>query len=200
MESRGGGRYTLVDELGDGAMKVVYLARDETLQRDVALCVFKPHVVSGAYLKRVQRECRTLASFDHPNIVRLYDFRDDDGWYLVTEYVSGGSLQSKLGTEWKDHPNLNEALRIGIEVADALTATHKNGIFHRDIKPSNVMLTREGTAKLGDFGLAKPHGDESVSEDGLIVGTVAYMSPEQANGLPPTVLATCMRLESCSMR
>ena len=182
--SQRGGRYTLIRPLGEGATKEVFLARDETLQRDVALCVFKPHVTSTGFLARIRREARTLAGLSHSNIVQLYDLAEDDGCYLVTEYISGGSLKSKISTDWKEHANLDEALRIATEVADALAETHSKGIFHRDVKPNNVMLTSDGTAKLGDFGLAKPHGDETNSEEGLIVGTIPYMSPEQAKGLP----------------
>ncbi len=184
-QSQFGGRYTLIHRLGEGATKEVFLARDETLHRDVALCVFKPHVLSGGYLGRVRREARTLAGLSHPHIVGLYDIREDDGCYLITEYVAGGNLKSKITLDWKDQTDLDTALRIAAEVADALTETHAKGIFHRDIKPNNVLLTQDGTAKLGDFGLAKPLGDESISEEGLIVGTVPYMSPEQAKGLPP---------------
>ena len=135
-----GGRYTLIRRLGEGATKEVFLAKDETLQRDVALCLFKPHVLSGGYLKRIRREARTLAGLTHPNIVGLYDFREDDGSYLITEYVAGGSLKSKIASDWKDQRNLDEVLGIAAEVADALTETHAQGIFHRDIKPSNVFL------------------------------------------------------------
>lgn len=180
-----GGRYTLIRPLGEGATKEVFLARDESLQREVALCRFKPHVLSGGYLERIRREARTLAGLSHPNIVGIYDIREDDGCYLITEYVSGGSLRSKMASDWKCQPDTREAVGIAAEVADALAETHAKGIFHRDVKPNNVLLTKDGTAKLGDFGLARPHGDESISEEGLIVGTVPYMSPEQAKGLPP---------------
>ena len=183
--TRLGGRYTLIRRLGEGATKEVFLAKDESLQRHVALCLFKPYVLSGGYLNRIRREARTLAGLNHSHIVSLYDFIEDDESYLITEYVAGGSLKSKIDSDWKDQRNLDEVLSIATEVADALTETHAQGIFHRDIKPSNVLLTESGTAKLGDFGLAKPHGDESKGEDGLIVGSVPYMSPEQAKGLPP---------------
>jgi tRNA A-37 threonylcarbamoyl transferase component Bud32 len=180
-----GNRYTLIRRLGEGATKEVFLARDEVLQRDVALCVFKPQVLSGIYLERIRREARTLAGLSHPNIVGLYDSREDDGHYLVTEYIAGGNLKSKLASDWKDDRDLDEVLRIAIEVAGALAETHAKGIFHRDVKPSNVLLTKEGTAKLGDFGFAKPFGDDSISEENRIVGTIAYMSPEATKGLPP---------------
>lgn len=180
-----GNRYTLIRRLGEGATKEVFLARDEVLRRDVALCVFKPHVLSGRYLERVRREARTLAGLSHPHIVGLYDSREDDGYYLVTEYIAGGNLKSKIASDWKDGGDLDEVLRIAVEVADALAETHAKGIFHRDVKPSNVLLTKEGTAKLGDFGFAKSFGDDSISEERRIVGTIAYMSPEQTKGLPP---------------
>ena len=180
-----GGRYSLIEKLGEGATKEVYLARDGTLGRDVALCSFKPYVVSGGYIDRVRREATTLAGLNHPNVVGMFDFQDDDGWYMTTEYVAGGSLKSKMASVWKGTPELSNALIIAAEVADALSYAHARGVFHRDVKPSNIMLTPEGTAKLGDFGLAKPLGDESPSDSGLIVGTLPYMSPEQAKGLRP---------------
>jgi serine/threonine protein kinase len=180
-----GGRYTLIRRLGAGATKDVFLARDETLQRDVALCVFKPHVLSGIYLERIRREARTLAGLSHPNIVGLYDSREDDGCYLVTEYISGGNLKSRIASDWKDGGDLDEVLSIAIEVADALAETHAKGIFHRDVKPSNILLTKDGAAKLSDFGFAKPWGDDSINEENRIVGTIAYMSPEATKGLPP---------------
>lgn len=182
---RFGDRYTLIRRLGAGATKEVFLARDESLQRDVALCVFKPHVLSGIYLERIRREARTLAGLSHPNIVGLYGSREDDGCYLVTEYIAGGNLKSKIASDWKDGGDLGDVLRIAMEVADALAETHAKGVFHRDVKPSNVLLTKEGTAKLSDFGFAKPLGDDSVSEENRIVGTIAYMSPEATKGLPP---------------
>lgn len=193
MENRSwdSGRYTYIERLGEGATKEVFLARDENLQRDVALCTFKPFMLSDGYIDRVQREVRTLARLNHPNIVGIFDFcDDDDGSYMITEYVGGGDLKSKMKSEWKDSPDLGEALKVAAEVADALSFAHVSGVFHRDVKPSNVMLTPEGTAKLGDFGLAKPIREDSIREEsisvtGIIEGTIPYMSPEQTKGLPP---------------
>ena len=179
------GRFTLIEKLGEGAAKEVFLARDETLHRDVALCMFKPSM-HKSFINRVEAEARTLASLNHPNIIAIYDvIDDDDGSYMITEYVSGGSLKSKMASDWKGGPDLGEVTRIAFEVADALSFTHSKGIFHRDVKPNNVMLKPEGTAKLGDFGMAKPFSDETISETGAIEGTIPYMSPEQAKGLPP---------------
>ena len=186
MEKRslGKGRYTLIERLGEGAAKEVFLARDEALHRDVALCMFKPSMLKS-FINRVETESRTLASLNHPNIIAIYDVLDDDGRYMITEYVSGGSLKSKMDRDWKGGSDLGEVTKIAFEVAGALSFTHAKGIFHRDVKPSNVMLTPEGTAKLGDFGMAKPFSDESISGTGAIEGTIPYMSPEQAKGLPP---------------
>lgn len=179
-----GGRYTLIRKLGEGATKEVFLARDETLEREVALCRFKPQALSRGYLERIRREAKLLAGLSHPAIVALHDLREDDGCYLITEHVPGGSLKSLLAGRDRGL-DLDEALAIAIRVADALAETHTRGIFHRDVKPGNVLVDAGGRAKLGDFGLACPLGDESISEEGLIVGSVPYMSPEQAKGLPP---------------
>ena len=178
--------YTVLERLGEGATKEVFLARDETLQRDVALCIFKKHMADG-YLERVKREARVLAGLNHPHIVDVYDFQEDsDGCYMITERVAGGNLKARFAPHHREGLELDDGLRIGAEVAQALDYTHGKGVFHRDVKPSNVLLTPEGLAKLSDFGMAKPLGEESITETGAIMGTVQYMSPEQANGLPAT--------------
>lgn len=180
------GRYTVLERLGEGATKEVFLARDETLQRDVALCIFKKHMADG-YLERVKREARVLAGLNHPHIMDVYDFQEDsDGCYMITERVAGGNPKARFAPHHREGLELDDGLRIGAEVAQALDYTHGKGVFHRDVKPSNVLLTPEGLAKLSDFGMAKPLGEESITETGAIMGTVQYMSPEQANGLPAT--------------
>ncbi len=180
-----GGRYTILKRLGEGATKEVFLATDGTLSIDVALGIFKPHIVASGFIDRVRREARTNAALNHPNIVRLHDFREDDGWYLVAEYVAGSDLKAKISKRRESTTDLDSRLGIAAEVADALGYTHSRGVFHRDVKPSNVMLTLEDTAKLGDFGLAKPLGDESLGSTGLLIGTIPYMSPEATKGLHP---------------
>jgi hypothetical protein len=180
-----GGRYSLIEMVGEGATKQVFRASDPILHRDVAVCRFKEHMLSSGYLAQVRREGQTLAGLNHPNIVAIYDFRDDDGVYMVTEFMDGGSLKERLTSASVEDAPLPELLRIAAEAADALSFTHDRGVFHRDVKPSNVMLTLGGTAKLADFGMAKPFNDDTISRTGVIEGTIPYMSPEQAKGERP---------------
>ena len=173
------GRYTLVKKLGEGAYKEVFLVWDNLLERDVALCQFNPGALASGYFENIV-EAKILAELFHPNIVRFFEIRNDDGWYLIIEYVDGGSLKDKIDAEWSKGVPLPDALKIGIEVADALDYTHEKVVFHRDVKPGNIMLTSGGTAKLSDFGLATPlNTDLNPSDPGAIVGTIPYMSPEQ---------------------
>ena len=179
------GPYPVQGELGRGGMGVVYLARDPELDRPVALkCVSRDR---GNMIERLVREAKILASLDHPNIATIYRLERIDGEsYLILEYIEGMSLEQKL---LKDPPNLRESLRIAAAIAAGLSAAHDEGIVHRDLKPANVRITSKGRVKVLDFGLAKPFalGKEEEAEQGLtrqgtVLGTVSYMSPEQATG------------------
>src|ERR1700723_2646257 len=150
------GPYEIQSPLGAGGMGEVYRARDVRLDRSVAVKVLASHLSSSPELKqRMEREARAISSLNHPNICHLYDIGSQDGnSYLVMEFLEGETLAERLR---KGPLPLNEILKIGIAVAEALVVAHRQGIVHRDLKPGNIMLI-QGGAKLMDFGLAKPLG------------------------------------------
>jgi hypothetical protein len=180
-------RYRIVRELGRGGFGEAFLARDERAGRDVVLKrLVGEHRRDAAALRRFQREMRLAATLRHPTIVGVEGVeRVGDEPYLVMEYMSGGSLADRLRTGGV----LSEAdaTRLASDVLAALAALHARGIVHRDVKPSNILLGATGTAKLGDFTIAKEAvSGETVGGTGGLVGTIAYMAPEQARGLPAT--------------
>ncbi len=168
-------RYQLVGKIGSGAFAEVYEAYDVTLESPVALKV----VPDGrALTARIVREAEAAAALDHPNIVALYDwFSDDEGSVLVWELVRGESLD-QLGERLGD----GDVVAIGVELMDALAYAHSQGIVHRDVKPQNVMLGDDGHVKVMDFGIAHLMDSDTLTGDGDVIGTIAYMSPEQAAG------------------
>jgi serine/threonine protein kinase/WD40 repeat protein len=185
------GPYEIVARIGAGGMGEVFKARDTRLDRSVAVKVLPSEFARNAQVKlRFEREARTISQFAHPHICTLYDIGSEDGVdYLVMEYLEGETLAERL--ERGPLP-IDQVLRYGIEIADALERAHKAAIVHRDLKPGNVMLTRGG-AKLLDFGLAKEADIEgpisssttekkTLTEEGAIVGTFQYMAPEQLEG------------------
>lgn len=189
------GPYEILTPLGAGGMGEVYKARDKRLNRVVAIKVLRSDCVPKAGLaERFLREAKSASALNHPNIVSIYDvFRHEDMDCLVMEYINGSTLQALIprgGMRWK------EALRISAQVADALRRAHAAGIIHRDIKPSNVMVPDGGPVKILDFGLATFAAPAGVTDDGttlstgpltaegMVVGTISYMSPEQAQGKP----------------
>ena len=185
--------YQILEKLGEGGMGVVYKARDSHLKRFVALKVLPPEMVADAERKhRFVQEARSASALNHPNIVTVHDIDQAEGVdFIAMEYVEGKTLDELIR---KKGLKLNEALKYGVQIADALAKAHGAGIVHRDLKPGNVMVTTEGRVKVLDFGLAKLTEPASVSseestlterpstETGLIVGTFSYMSPEQAEG------------------
>ncbi len=188
------GPFEIVVPLGAGGMGEVYLARDTRIGREVALKVLSSGVSADAQkLARFGREAHLLAHLNHPNIAALYEF-DEDGptRFLVLEYVPGETLAERIR---RGRPPVREALETARQMAVALEAAHAGGIIHRDLKPANVKVTPDGRVKLLDFGLAKALEGESSpvmppdgisaadTHEGLVVGTAAYMSPEQARGL-----------------
>ncbi|HWR53307.1 MAG TPA: serine/threonine-protein kinase, partial [Bryobacteraceae bacterium] len=185
-------RYEVLEKLGEGGMGQVYKARDSHLDRFIALKFLPADRVSDQdRRRRFVQEARTASALNHPNIVAVYDIDEAAGLYfLAMEYVPGKALDALIPRKGM---RLGEALKIAIQVADALAKAHAAGIVHRDLKPANVMMTPEGLVKVLDFGLAKlmdarlePQGSGSttVTAEGLIVGTAGYMSPEQAEARP----------------
>jgi serine/threonine-protein kinase len=173
-------RYDLLDRLGEGGMGVVYMARDLRLNRVVALKFLHPSLVSSPEARaRFQREAHAISSLHHPGIATIHDVElDADQPFLVLEYLGGGTLRSRTQGRILD---IEEIASYGRSMAAALAHAHRHGIVHRDLKPSNVLFDSEGHLKIADFGLAKAR-DSTVTAEGLIMGTVAYMSPEQASG------------------
>ncbi|MCX6056696.1 MAG: serine/threonine-protein kinase, partial [Chloroflexi bacterium] len=148
------GRYHILEQLGEGGMAVVYKAFDTRLERNVAIKVILPgKAQKDKFLKRFEREAKALASLSHPNIVKVIDYGEHEGMpYLVMEYIPGGTLKQKLNgkqTSWQ------EAIRLLIPIAKALSYAHDNKIIHRDIKPANILITQSGEPMLSDFGIAK---------------------------------------------
>jgi len=181
------GRYTILELLGMGAMGVVYRARDERLERIVAIKVLTPGVLAGdESRRRFRKEALALAKLNHAHIAAVYDVGEQDGVdYLVMELVQGETLAARI----KAGPvPAKEATSILLQVAEALEEAHEQGVIHRDLKPANVMVTPKGNAKVLDFGLAKlfaPSDSDAtmtLAETKGIAGTPLYMSPEQVNG------------------
>jgi serine/threonine protein kinase len=173
-----GGRYRIVERLGRGGMADVYRADDVVLRRPVAIKVFRGGVEREAHLARFRAEVRTLAALTHPHLVALYDAGGDvvEPWCAM-EYVNGGSLADR------DESVPAEAVaRIGEQIASALVYVHGKSIVHRDVKPSNVLLDRGGDAFLSDFGIAKIVDGTRMTQSGLMIGTAAFLSPEQVRG------------------
>jgi len=174
-----GGRYAVRRFLGEGGRKRVYLAHDERLKRDVAIAVIKTDGLDAQGLSRVHREAQAMAKLgDHPHIVTIHDVGDDNGQpYIVSQFMSGGAVDAL------EQPiALDRTLEIAKGVCSGLAHAHANGVVHRDLKPGNVWLAADGTAKIGDFGLAVALDHSRLTMAGMMVGTVAYMPPEQALG------------------
>ncbi len=169
-------RYEVLELLGEGSTAAVYKGHDKRLGRDVALKVLLPHVKETTR-KRFFQESHAVAMLNHPNIMSIYDSDDDgDAHFLVVEYVEGDPLTRYIPSE----PDV--AMRLGKQIAQALGYAHQRQIIHRDVKPANIMVTPAGQIKIMDLGLALPKEAKRVTADGMIIGTPAYLSPEQAQG------------------
>jgi class 3 adenylate cyclase len=178
------GRYSLGRLLGEGAGKRVYLATDTRLQREVAAAVFKAAGSDETAMRRAHREAEAMAKLgEHPNVVNVYDFGEEAGQlYLISQYMAGGDLYAVLSDAPEHRLAVEEVVRIGADIASGLAHAHSHGVVHRDVKPQNVWLAPDGTAKIGDFGLAVAEGGTRLTAEGTMVGTVAYMPPEQGLG------------------
>ncbi|MDQ3895879.1 MAG: protein kinase [Actinomycetota bacterium] len=176
------GRYQIVRHLARGGMAEVYLARDLLLDRPVALKVLFPEfAMDRSFVERFRREARSAANLNHPNIVSIYDWGEEEGTYfIVMEYVDGMTLRDVVR---RQGPLMaNRAAEIGADIAAALHFAHVHGVIHRDVKPGNVLITTT-QVKVTDFGIARA-GDpaESLTQAGAVMGTATYFSPEQAQG------------------
>ena len=180
-----GKRYRLLSALGTGASAHVFLAEDVSLQRHVAVKVLQPGLATDeAFLKRFGAEARSVASLNHPHVLRVFDWGEDtDGPYLVLEYLGGGSLRDLLDRGVRlTH---SQAAHLGAEVAQGLAYAHARGLVHRDIKPANLLFDEEGLVRVADFGVARALAEAAYTEPaGAMVGTARYMSPESAEGKP----------------
>jgi class 3 adenylate cyclase len=185
------GRYEILQELGRGAMGAVYKARDPQIDRIVAIKVImvgnQPPEVLEEYKQRFYREAKTAGKMSHPGIVTIYDMSEDEEGnpYLVMEFIEGKTLDRMLAPAKSDLPSkpmvIKQKLDIAAQVADALDYAHRRNVIHRDIKPANILVTTEGKAKIADFGIAKMEGTH-MTQTGMLVGTPAFMSPEQITG------------------
>ena len=168
-------RYRIEEKLGEGGMGVVYKAHDTLLERLVAIKALSSHLLGGEGLKRLLREAQSAAKLTHPNIVAIHDvIEEGETRLIVMEYVAGRTLRELIPLPWV------QAVEIAGQVCQALEYAHSQGVVHRDIKPENIVLTPDATAKVMDFGLARSEGRSRLTQTGMIVGTVAYMAPEQA--------------------
>jgi len=178
-----GGRYEVIDRIGAGGMAIVYKAKDLLLNRVVTIKVLREQFVSDEdFIRRFRREAQSAASLSHPNIVSVYDVgKEGDMEYIVMEYVEGRNLKEII----REYAPLStdQSINLGRQITKAIQNAHEHHIIHRDIKPHNILVTAEGHAKVTDFGIARAVSSATVTHTGDIIGSVHYLSPEQAKGL-----------------
>jgi serine/threonine protein kinase len=174
--------YKILEKLGEGGMGVVYKAKDTRLERIVAIKFLPRHIATNAEEReRFKIEAKAAAALNHPNIATIHAIEEvDEELFIVMEYIEGQELSKKVNSE---QLSVNSIINIVTQIADGLQAAHEKGIIHRDIKPGNVMLTGKNLVKIMDFGLARMAGRTRLTKTGTTLGTVAYMSPEQAQGI-----------------
>ncbi len=175
-------RYTILERIGGGGMADVYRAHDKLLDRSVAVKVLRSQFTSDEeFVTRFRREAQAAARLSHPNIVNIYDVGcDEDIYYIVMEYISGETLKERI--QRAGQLSIESAVRIAVEIAEALEHAHQNGLVHCDIKPHNILTTKAGRIKVTDFGIAKAVTSATMTHTGTIIGSVHYFSPEQAKG------------------
>ncbi|QJW47137.1 Stk1 family PASTA domain-containing Ser/Thr kinase [bacterium BFN5] len=175
-------RYTILEHIGGGGMADVYRAHDKLLDRSVAVKVLRSQFTNDdEFVTRFRREAQAAAKLSHPNIVNMYDVGcDDETYYIVMEYISGETLKEKIQANGPLPVEL--AIRISLEIAEALEHAHQNNLIHCDIKPHNILVTRSGRIKVTDFGIARAVTSATMTHTGTIIGSVHYFSPEQAKG------------------
>jgi eukaryotic-like serine/threonine-protein kinase len=181
------GRYELHRRIARGGMADVFLARDQLLDRPVAVKVLFPEFATDpSFVERFRREAQNAANLNHPNIVSVYDWGQEQGTYfIVMEYIEGRSLADILRSEGPLHPQ--RAAEVASDIAAALGFAHRNGVVHRDVKPGNVLISPSGQVKVADFGIARALGadpESNLTQAGSVMGTATYFAPEQAQGLP----------------
>ena len=177
-----GNRYEILEEIGSGGMATVYKARCKLLNRYVAVKVLRDEFANDAeFIKRFQVEAQSAASLSHPNIVSIYDVGNEDGLhYIVMELIEGKTLKEIIKEKGK--LPWREAVGIASQIASGLSQAHQNHIVHRDIKPHNIIITKDGVAKVTDFGIAKAVSNSTINAFGSTIGSVHYFSPEHARG------------------
>jgi DNA-binding CsgD family transcriptional regulator len=178
------GRYQIIKKLGEGSRKKVYLAHDTVLDRDIALAVIKTEALNESARARVTREAQVMGRLgDHPNILPIHDLGvAGEQLYLILPLMSGGDLEEAMEKVPGRRLPVSQVLEIAGSVCRGLDFAHSRGVVHRDLKPGNIWLTADGTAKIGDFGLALASDDSRITQGGMMLGSVAYMPPEQALG------------------
>ncbi|MFN3995574.1 MAG: serine/threonine protein kinase, partial [bacterium] len=176
-------RYKLIKSLGKGGMGEVFLAHDTILDRKVAIKSLSQDLTQKKeFLQRFLREAKITASLDHFNIVKVYDLLIfNNQYFLVMEYIEGYSLREFI--EKGKNKDLNLSLEIFLQILDGVEYAHGKGVVHRDLKPENIMLTKDNVVKITDFGIAFALGSHSITNPGVLMGTLAYLSPEQAQGI-----------------
>ncbi|MBS3951005.1 MAG: Stk1 family PASTA domain-containing Ser/Thr kinase [Peptococcaceae bacterium] len=177
-----GGRYALGERLGGGGTAFVYKGRDSLLNRTVAVKVLNTQLTSDEdFVAKFRREAQAAASLSNPHIVGIYDVgQDGDIYYIVMEYVEGKTLKHHIMD--KGPLDTSQALDVAMQIAEGLRHAHRHGVIHRDIKPHNILLTRDGQAKVADFGIARATTSSTLTQSGSLMGSVHYLSPEQARG------------------
>jgi len=180
------GRYQVKRFLGEGGKKKVYLAHDGILDRDVALAVIKSEGLDETSRPRITREAQAMGRLgDHPNILQIHDLGEENGQpYLVLPLMTGGAVEGLIEKAPDNRIGLEQSIDIAKQVCRGLEFAHSKGVVHRDLKPGNIWLTEDGTAKIGDFGLAVVLDRSRITGEGMMVGTVSYMPPEQAIWIP----------------
>jgi serine/threonine protein kinase len=188
--------YRIIEKLGEGGMGVVYKAEDTKLDRIVALKFLPPHLSASEQDKaRFIQEAKAASALNHPNVCTIHDIQEHDGrMFIVMQFVDGQTLQEKKGSL-----SLNQALDIGIQIAEGLTAAHEKGIVHRDIKPENIMIRKDGLVQIMDFGLAKLRASGNtitrLTKEGSTVGTAGYIRCAPVRNLHrPASVQRCPRV------
>ena len=181
-----GGRYEILEKIGEGGMAVVYKARCHLLNRYVAIKILKDEFIDDKdFNRKFKRESQAVASLSHPNILNIYDvgnelYKEKNYPYIVMEYIEGKTLKDLIREGGKF--TVDETIYYGVQIAEAIKHAHSNKIIHRDIKPQNIMIARDNRVKVTDFGIARAATTSTLTTNSNVIGSVHYLSPEQARG------------------